>query len=265
MDSVNSVGRMPKNCYSRPTCAKPAVEQPSTSGSTAQSTAVNMSQSRSSDITLVTAEGDTVTLSASQTKEISFETYSSKGQSTDSDAVVSAEVRKSSEFSMTIDGDLNREELKDIRKAIRTLFKAERDILKGHDERATERTTKLAELDQIASIDAKMEFRQTVSVTQTTVETPPAENPTSAEPPAIETPAVNNDTAVPPETQQLPEPMSQSVTASVPSVESPVQHFIVTTFDKQQQILFQYLWDGGRPIAVQGPGAPTLNSSPAAA
>lgn len=237
MDSVSSVGRMPENCYS-------------------QSTAVNMCQSRSSDITLVTAEGDTVTLSASQTKEIWFDTYSSKGQSTGSDAALSAS--KSSEFSMTVEGDLNKEELKDIRKAIRTIWKAERDILKGHDERATERTTKLAELDQIASIDAKLEFRQTVSVTQTTVEPPASGIPTSVEPPAIETPAVND---VP----GLPEPTPQSVTASVPSVQSPVQHFTVTTFDKQRQILFQYLWDGGRPIAVQGPAVPTLESSPAAA
>jgi hypothetical protein len=183
-------------------------------------------------------------LHSPQPKEISFETYSSKGQS--------LEVSKSSEFSMTVEGDLNREELKDIRKAIRSILKAERDILKGHDEGATERTAKLAELDQIASIDAKMEFRQTVSVTQMTVETPAS---------ATETPAVIDDPEVPLETQELQE-LPEPTPTSVPS---PVQHFTVATFDNQQQISFQYLWNGGRPIAVQGPAVPTMNSSPAAA
>ena len=222
MDSVNSIGRRPENCYAERTCAKPA--------SSAQSTELKVAQSRSSDITLVTAEGDTVTLSASRSTELSFETYGSTG--------ASAEIRKNSEFSLTVEGDLNKEELKDIRKAIKTLYKAERDLLKGHDERAADRTAKLANLDQLASIDAKMESSQTVSVTQTSVQTPASEPQPAIEPPA-EPPVTETPAVAPAETPQLP---------------SPVQQFTVATFDKQQQFTFQYLWDAGRPLAVQVPG-----------
>lgn len=211
-----------------------------------------MSQSRSSDITLVTAEGDTVTLSASQTMEMSFETYGSKGQSMG--------ISKSSEFSLTVEGDLNREELKDIRKAIKTLLKAERDLLKGHEERATERTAKLEDLDQIASIDAKMEFRQTVSVTQTTAEAPAFEAQTSSEPVESETVAMTQ-----PEAQTLPEATPQPATAPETPAPGAAQRFTVASIEKQQQFTFQFLWVGDRPVAVQGPGAPTLNGSQAVA
>jgi hypothetical protein len=259
MGSVNAIGGRPENCYAGRACGKPAAEQPSASGSTAQATAVNLSQSRSSDITLVTAEGDTVTLSASQTMEMSFETYSSKGVA-GSAAGVSAEVRQSREFSLTIDGDLNREELKDIRKAIRTLVKAERDVLKGHEERATERTARLQDLDQLISIDARMEFRQAVSVTKATVETPASEAQTPVELPLTEVVVLNADPVEQPETQELEEPASQATAPATPAP-SPVQRFTVAAFENQQQFTFQYLWDGGRPVAVQSPGIPTLSGS----
>jgi hypothetical protein len=138
--------------------------------------------------------------------------------------------------------------LKDIRKAIKTLYKAERDVLKGHVEHATERTEKLAKLDQIASIDAKMEYSQAVSVTQMSIETTDAEEETSGEPAQLETQEPSGAT---------PEPVLTPET----SIPGTVQQLAVATFEKQQQLTLQYLWDAGRPIAIQSPSASVVSTN----
>ena len=157
------------------------------SSASIQATQIKLSQSQSADITIVTAEGDTVTLSSSKSAELSFATYDALGKVGDSSGTISgmsAELHRTSDFSITVDGDLNKEELKDIRKAIRTIQKAAKDVLKGHDEKAEARTAKLADLDQLASIDADLEFNREVSVTQVS-----AQSNTTAVPKSTEVPA----------------------------------------------------------------------------
>jgi len=151
-----------------------------------QAAQVKVSQSQTADMTIVTAEGDTVTLSSSKSAELSFATYNAEGQVGGASvgfSGTSAELHRSSAFSLSVDGDLNKEELKDIRRAIRTIQKAANDALKGHDEKAASRTAKLASLDQIASIDADLEFNQEVSVTRITAQSDTAKIPVSTETP----------------------------------------------------------------------------------
>jgi hypothetical protein len=134
-----------------------------------QAAQVKVSQSQTADITIVTAEGDTVTLSSSRTAELTFSTYDAQGQvggSSVSFSGMSAELHRTSAFSFSVDGDLNKDELKDIRRAIRTIQKAANDVLKGHEEQAASRTAKLARLDQIAIIDADLEFNREVTLTR---------------------------------------------------------------------------------------------------
>jgi hypothetical protein len=150
-----------------------------------QAAQVKVSQSQTADITIVTAEGDTVTLSLGKAAESSFATYNAQGQ-----VGGSAELLRTSAFSIGVDGDLNREELKDIRRAIRTIQKAANDVLRGHEEKAASRTARLANLDQIASIDADLEFHREVSVTQVSAQSEAVAIPESAETPVpTETPA----------------------------------------------------------------------------
>ncbi|HET9129902.1 MAG TPA: hypothetical protein VFO86_03080, partial [Terriglobia bacterium] len=160
------------------------------SSASAQTTQVKVTQSQTADITIVTAEGDTVTLSASRSVELSLATYNAQGKVGDSSAAVSgvsAELQRSSDFSITVDGDLNKEELKEIRTAFRTIQKAATDVLKGHDERAAARTAKLGDLDQIASIDADLEFNREVSVTQVSAKSETTSAPETSEVPATTT------------------------------------------------------------------------------
>jgi hypothetical protein len=149
-----------------------------------QAAQVKISQSQTADITIVTAEGDTVTLSSSRAAELSFATYNAHGKVSGS-----AELHRSSAFSFSVDGELNREELKDIRRAIRTIQKAANDVLKGHEEQAASRTARLAGLDQIASIDADLEFHREVSVTRISAQSESAAIPESTDTPAQTVPA----------------------------------------------------------------------------
>ena len=164
MSCVDSVSCQPVNNPNPPNTQK----TPDSSASV-QASQIQVSQSQTADITIVTAEGDTVTLSANKSADLSFAIYNAQGKTGDSSDPItgmSEELHRSSDFSITVDGNLNREELKEIRTAIRTIQKAATDVLKGHEEKAAERTANLADLDQIASIDADLEFNREVSVTQ---------------------------------------------------------------------------------------------------
>jgi len=151
----------------------------------------SLSQSQNTALTLVTAEGDTVTLSSSFEREVKFETYNSEGESS---RMRSREWSKS--VSLSIEGDLNREELRDIRKALRTIEKVNRTLMRGDVEKAAEQAEKLQRLDSIVSLDAELSITR-----QVTLETWSGEVPTQpVEPPPA--PGVLPETVVNPE----PEP-----------------------------------------------------------
>ncbi len=141
--------------------SRPATEM----SGTASAKMVNISRSQSSDFTIVTAEGDTVTLSSSRSSELAFATYNPLGDS-GSASRSAASFSTSRDFSFSVEGDLNKEELKDIRRAIKTVMKSARDVLRGDDEKAFRRASKLSNLDQIASLDANLHFRREISTTQ---------------------------------------------------------------------------------------------------
>jgi hypothetical protein len=190
MSCVDSVSRAPEDNST-------ALNSQTAQGSSAsiQATLVKVSQSQTADITIVTAEGDTVTLSSSKSAELSFATYNAQGQVGGSSGTISgmsAEVHRTSDFSISVDGDLNKEELKEVQSAIRTIQKAANDVLKGNDEKAAARTAKLSDLDQIASINADLEFNREVSVTQVSAQSDSTPVPESTEVPAS-TPAPTSD------------------------------------------------------------------------
>jgi len=160
-----------------------------------QATQIKVSQSQTSDMTIVTAEGDTVTLSSGKTAELFLTTYNTQGHVGDSSATIfgaSTELHRTSAFSITVDGDLNKEEQKDIRSAIRTMQKAANDVRKGHEEKAEARTAKLSDLDQIAGIDADFEFNREVSVMQLSAQSDTTDAPESTEMP-MTAPAPTSD------------------------------------------------------------------------
>jgi len=205
MSGVDSISRAPLDN----TTGLNSQKAPDSSASI-QATQVKVSQSQTTDITIVTAEGDTVTLSSSKSAELSCATYNAQGKVGDSlgrSSGMSAELHRTSAFSITVDGDLNKEELKDIRSAIRTIQKVAKDVQKGHDEKAAARTAKLANLGQIGSIDADLEFSREVSVTQVSAQSEATANPETAA-----TPESTEGTSAP---AQSPAPTSSTPSATV--------------------------------------------------
>jgi hypothetical protein len=202
MSCVDSVSRAPVDNST-------ALNSQTAQGSSAsiQATQIKISQSQTADITIVTSEGDTVTLSSSKSAELSFATYNAQGQVGGSSGTISgmsAELHRTSDLSITVDGDLSKDELKDIRSAIRIIQKAANDVLKGHDEKASARAANLAGLAQIASIDADLEFNREVSVTQLSTQSDTSAIPESTEAPASDTQQTEPQEAVTPAPASIP-------------------------------------------------------------
>jgi len=214
MSCVDSVSRLPVD---NSTALNP--QKVPSFAAELQAAQVKVSQSQTADITIVTAEGDTVTLSSNKSAELSFATYDAQGQVNGSSAHLSGmsmELHRTSDFSISVDGDLNKDELKDIRRAIRTIQKAANDVLKGHEDKAAARTAKLARLDQIASIDADMEFNREVTVTRISAQSQAAAIPESTETPA--TPDPVSDPAQP--TSEAPAPPSPATATATTATAS---------------------------------------------
>lgn len=136
---------------------------------TAVKTDVTVTNQIKSEITITTADGDTVTLNKASLFEASFTAYTQSGEINDSPyniSAASASVNVSKEFSLSVEGELDREEIQDIAKAIRQVNKIMRMLLSGNMEHALKRATKLYRLDSLAGIEAMVEAEKSVSVTE---------------------------------------------------------------------------------------------------
>src|SRR5436190_6033190 len=121
-------------------------KDPAPGTAAAESTAVSIASSQSSDITIVTAEGEKVTISSNFSSELSYASYDAKGRMGGAASAQAAEFHASRDLSFTVEGDLSRDELKDIRRAVKTIMKATRDALSGEPDKAADRAEKLGKL-----------------------------------------------------------------------------------------------------------------------
>ncbi|MFH2045187.1 MAG: hypothetical protein ABIK92_08565 [Pseudomonadota bacterium] len=135
----------------------------------AQFNQVTTSKEDSKDITILTAEGDKVTISANSQSTSQYTTYNGfarvnnmslnlQGKSISTDS--------SSEFSMLVEGDLNKQEVKDIQKAMKAIDKIMQSTLSGNLKNAMAMVNKVGNLESIASFEANMESNKTVIVEQ---------------------------------------------------------------------------------------------------
>jgi hypothetical protein len=137
--------------------------------SNGSSTAAAAKVSRQSlDVTIVTAEGDRVTINTSSTVTSAAATYkaSNNGNSTQASASSSS---SSFNASVTIEGNLSQDELSDIAKALQAYGKALKDALAGKPEPAAAQAGQIANLDAIASFDATFTAQQAVTTRATAV------------------------------------------------------------------------------------------------
>jgi len=125
--------------------------------------------SRVSDIVIQTHEGDRVTLSSSNYKAGGYEIYEALAVGKNAAARQSggsAWFESSRELSLSVTGDLNREESMDIHRILRALDEMMNDLAVGDLEGALAGASKFSGIDTIASFSADMSITASIAASQ---------------------------------------------------------------------------------------------------
>jgi hypothetical protein len=136
--------------------------------------AVAVSRETTSALTIVTDDGDRVTLSTRTALAAGAATYDLRGPAT----LLHAEAARralSREVGVSIEGELSREEWKDIRRLVKGLRQITRELLAGDLEDAAARATRLGKrLDSLAGFDYAFTQRQAIVTADVAAAGPPA-------------------------------------------------------------------------------------------
>lgn len=141
---------------------------------------VSISSQQNKDITIFTEDGDKVTLSSDQQIEAFYLTYSDisyqnfSGASDNTSITLNNYAASKSEIfayesnlslSISVEGELDEQEIKDIKKAIKSIDKIMMGILNGGNvEKAADQAMMLASLKSISGIEADYSYEKTISV-----------------------------------------------------------------------------------------------------
>jgi hypothetical protein len=146
--------------------------------STLQSTHLKTFRQESADFTIVTAEGDKVMFSSSSQFQATYVTYDSFARTKGEFTLFQGEsfdLNTNRELVISVDGDLNRQELKDIKKALRTIGKIMKGFLSGDIGNSAAKAMKIGKLESISSLEASLQLEQNISLDQQLVtETTPS-------------------------------------------------------------------------------------------
>ena len=150
-----------------------------------QAARISISETQSKDITIFTDEGDKVTISSNEQSYAQYLTYEGLSRKRISGDYQGHAITKESfamfkgerfEFetsrsiSISVDGDLNEQELKDIKKAIKGIDKIMTDLLYGGDMvKAIAKAIEIKELDTISGLEANYRYEKEVMVEQTSI------------------------------------------------------------------------------------------------
>ncbi len=130
-----------------------------------QTRAGSISQRQTTDLTMTTDEGDTVTLSLASAMEANagvFRRLSIENGTVQSSRTAFFEFSGSQQLSIEIDGDLNAEELEDIREAVAVIGNMIEDFLSGDLREMAAEGASLTDLDSIASLNAAFSYERQV-------------------------------------------------------------------------------------------------------
>jgi hypothetical protein len=151
-------------------------------------TQVQAATHTSADITLVTAEGDKVTLSTDAVMQAAYTRYDARGRLRGYGLERHAETFQlvsANDISLQIEGDLNDAERADIEQALGTIEKFAADFFNGKEDEAPNQIFNLGNLNTLRSLDTTLEFSQSLTVSQQTetrvvAATPPVLEPNAA-------------------------------------------------------------------------------------
>jgi hypothetical protein len=136
-----------------------------------QVSGVAVSNDLSGRLSVTTAEGDTITLTADLEYDFRAVNYSSQVTSGGSTVDLEARYAESTlkkEFGVTVEGDLNEQELKDLEKLFRKVSNILRSFFHGNDEAGLSKTAKLAErlehLPSLSGLDLSVDVQRSVTL-----------------------------------------------------------------------------------------------------
>lgn len=138
---------------------------------------IGFSTSRSTDLSIVTAEGDKVTISTSSLRSVGY----AAGMAADGNTSLEAGALRmdaSDQVSLSVEGDLSHEELVDLQKVIKSFQRA---AAKGDAEQFLKRLSR-PDLDTIASVEgsASTETFVTAAILQAAVAAPAPQDQATA-------------------------------------------------------------------------------------
>lgn len=130
-------------------------------------------------VSVTTAEGDTITLSADLEANYRTGRYDVRSGSEEAAVKVGVEATRYSlqqQFGITVDGDLNEQELSDLHKLLQKISGIFRGFSEGRDERALAQTATVADqfrgLTTLSSLDVSVEVVRSVTLVAASVGTP---------------------------------------------------------------------------------------------
>ncbi|THI85119.1 MAG: hypothetical protein CAF41_012855 [Nitrospira sp. CG24A] len=132
---------------------------------------VAVSNDFSGRLSVTTAEGDTITLSADLESDFHAVNYTSRVEGDERRVDVEATYAEYSlkhEFGVTIEGDLNEEEIQDLEKLFRNVANIFRKYVSGQDDEALAKTAKLGErfgaLSSLSGLGLNVDVERSVTV-----------------------------------------------------------------------------------------------------
>lgn len=136
-----------------------------------QASLLGASSRKNTDISLVTAEGDKVTISARSALQAGFAAYDYRGRLQGNEASLSGrsfQISAENSFALSIEGELSKEELADIKKLVAKIEKLGSQFFSQPLENSLEKTLELGDLDSIASFTANLRYEQQLTIAQVT-------------------------------------------------------------------------------------------------
>jgi hypothetical protein len=187
---------------------------------------VAISNDFSGRLSVTTAEGDKITLSADIESNFLAESYKSYVKGADTTRDVEAKCAEHSlkqEYGVTVEGDLNEQEVKDLAKLFRRVANIFEKYLNGQDDAALAKTAKLVErfgrLSSLSGLDLNLDVERSVTALAARI----TSEVTGQQP---QTPATTSDTTTPggaPATAAvIPQPPTGTTAPTPPSTAGPV-------------------------------------------
>ena len=216
--------------------------------------AISAATDLTGQLSVTTAEGDKITLSAdfeSRYRAVSYQAQSQTENGSVQVAANSVEASLKKQYGVTVEGDLNAQELNDLEKLFRKVSNIFNKYFRGQDDQALAKTAKLADkfggLSSLSSLDLSVNVERSVTVVAAQIASQvtgqpavPADSATSnsagtVSPAAAATPgaAPSTTAAIPPSSTGTTAPTQPSADATAPAADT-TTHLVAPAPDASQ-------------------------------